>query len=274
MRYVALWQRERNLYNIAEIGWQQKLLSLISKYIPFLRGENYMKIMIIRHGDPDYTIDSLTEKGWREAELLSQRLVKEDINYFYCSPLGRAKDTASPTLKKLGKEAEILDWLHEFRGNIVSPFTGKTRVSWDLPPSMWCADERYFDIKQWSEPELIANGNALEIYKETTDGVGALLEKYGWRKEGMLYRGGEDVTIALVCHCALGVTVMSYLLKISPVVAMHNFFLAPSSVTTIVTQTDKTGASHFRAAGVGDISHLYCAGEPASMSGLHPDFQR
>ena len=33
-----------------------------------------MKIMIIRHGDPDYSIDSLTEKGWREAELLSQRL--------------------------------------------------------------------------------------------------------------------------------------------------------------------------------------------------------
>ena len=27
-----------------------------------------MKILIIRHGDPDYAADSLTEKGWREAE--------------------------------------------------------------------------------------------------------------------------------------------------------------------------------------------------------------
>ena len=25
-----------------------------------------MKLLIVRHGDPDYTIDSLTEKGWRE----------------------------------------------------------------------------------------------------------------------------------------------------------------------------------------------------------------
>ena len=33
-----------------------------------------MKIMIIRHGDPDYSIDSLTEKGWREAEMLSERI--------------------------------------------------------------------------------------------------------------------------------------------------------------------------------------------------------
>ena len=24
-----------------------------------------MELLIIRHGDPDYTIDSLTEKGWK-----------------------------------------------------------------------------------------------------------------------------------------------------------------------------------------------------------------
>ena len=60
-----------------------------------------MKILIIRHGDPDYSIDSLTEKGWREAELLSERLKDAGITSFYCSPLGRANDTAKPTLDKL-----------------------------------------------------------------------------------------------------------------------------------------------------------------------------
>lgn len=233
-----------------------------------------MKIMIIRHCDPDYSIDSLTEKGWREAELLSQRLIKENIDDFYCSPLGRAKDTVSLTLKKLGKDAETLDWLHEFRGNIVSPFTGKTRISWDLAPSILCADDRYYDVKRWSEPELIAGGNSPTIFKETTDGVDALLERYGWHRDGMAYRGGEDATIALVCHFAIGVTVMSYLLNISPVVAQNNFFLAPSSVTTLVTQTDASGVSHFRAIGVGDISHLYIKGEPMSESGLYPLFEK
>ena len=29
-----------------------------------------MKIIFIRHGEPNYEIDSLTEKGWREACLL------------------------------------------------------------------------------------------------------------------------------------------------------------------------------------------------------------
>ena len=34
-----------------------------------------MRLLMIRHGDPDYEHDCLTEKGKREAKLLSQRLV-------------------------------------------------------------------------------------------------------------------------------------------------------------------------------------------------------
>lgn len=70
-----------------------------------------MKLLIVRHGDPDYSIDSLTPKGWREAELLKDRLTKSDVAAFYCSPLGRAKDTAKATLDALGRTAEIFDWL-------------------------------------------------------------------------------------------------------------------------------------------------------------------
>lgn len=87
-----------------------------------------LKLLIIRHGEPDYSIDSLTEKGWREAEFLAERMAKTKIDHFYCSPLGRAKDTAQPTLQKLNREAEILPWLREFSGTIPSPYTGKNRI--------------------------------------------------------------------------------------------------------------------------------------------------
>ena len=66
-----------------------------------------MKIMIIRHGDPDYSIDSLTEKGWREAEMLSERIAPLVVKQYYVSPLGRARDTASFTLKKVSRYTEI-----------------------------------------------------------------------------------------------------------------------------------------------------------------------
>lgn len=61
-----------------------------------------MKLVIVRHADPDYSIDSLTPTGWKEAELLSNRLVRMHADAYYVSPLGRANDTASLTLKKLG----------------------------------------------------------------------------------------------------------------------------------------------------------------------------
>lgn len=233
-----------------------------------------MKIYIIRHGDPDYAADSLTEKGWREAEFLSERLIKLPIDDFYCSPMGRARDTASLTLDKLGRKAEILDWLREFDGKVMSPFSGKNRIPWDLPPYFWCNDSRYYDLNAWSTTELMAGGNVSEVYKETVEGIDKLLERYNLKREGMLYRGGEDKSIALFCHFGMGITILSYLVGISPVVAQHNFCLAPTSVTTLVTETDKMGCSHFRVWAAGDTSHLYANNEPVSESALFPRFEK
>ena len=232
-----------------------------------------MKILIVRHGDPYYPTDSLTEKGFREAELLKDRLVKEKIDAFYCSPLGRAQRTAEPTLKALGVEAETLHWLREFEGHFTSPFTGEERITWDLPPYMWCKDIRNYDLKDWVNSDLMKLSNAAQIFRETAEGIDEVLARYGMVREGMLYRGDEDKTIAFVCHFCLGITILSYLLGISPIVAQNNFFMAPTSVTTLVTETDSKGYSHFRATGVGDVSHLYAAGEVPSESGLYPDFE-
>lgn len=235
-----------------------------------------MKILIIRHGDPDYSIDSLTEKGWREAELLSQRLVEMKIDDFYCSPLGRAKDTAKPTMDKLKREPEILPWLKEFSGVIQSPYTNNNRIPWDLPPSLWADEPDFYDRKTWTKPALMQTGNVEDVYKQTTLGLSELLRKYGWSRSGMLYRcdAKEDITIALFCHCAMGLTIISYLTGTSPFILWHNFFLPTSSVSTIVTETDGNGNAHFRCVQIGDTSHLYAADEDISKAGLYPEFEK
>ncbi len=59
-----------------------------------------MRIIFVRHAEPDYEKDSLTENGRKEAEALAVRTKNwTDIDRFYCSPLGRAVETAAPTLK-------------------------------------------------------------------------------------------------------------------------------------------------------------------------------
>ena len=97
-----------------------------------------MRLIFIRHAEPDYEHDSLTEKGWREAKLLAARTKDWYVDDFYVSPLGRARDTASFTLKAHGKTAEIMDWLHEFLGKVPDG-AGGTRLCWDLMPADWTA---------------------------------------------------------------------------------------------------------------------------------------
>ena len=110
-----------------------------------------MRILLIRHAEPDYTIDSITEKGKREAVLLAERIVRYDIKDFFVSPLGRARDTAAYTLKKTGKTAETLEWLQEFRGKYPDPETGKLRLAWDIPARIWT---KYPDVNDIHPAEI------------------------------------------------------------------------------------------------------------------------
>ena len=231
-----------------------------------------MKILIVRHGDPDYAIDSLTEKGWREAELLGDRLSKLDIRDFYCSPLGRAKDTAKPTLKKLGREGElqILPWLQEFRGQVISPFDEKKRIPWNLMPQYWTRQEELFDKDGWLDHPLMKTGSVEAVYRETCAGMDALLESYGYRRDGYLFRCEENIedTIVLFCHFALGMAIIAHMTGVAAPVMWQSFFLPTTSVTTFVTEERVKGEVFFKCMQMGDTSHLYASGEPVSRSGL------
>ena len=225
-----------------------------------------MKLLIVRHGDPDYSIDSLTETGWIEAELLSNRLTKLDVKAFYCSPLGRAQDTARPTLEKLGREAEICPWLQEFPPKVAKP--NRIGVCWDWLPQDWTPRDYFYDKDRWVEaPEFQAAGVA-EAYQLVCGELDALIAHHGYRREGNLYRAenpNED-TIVLVCHFGLKSVLLSHLLNCSPMIFWHGACAAPTSVTTLITEERREGIAYFRMGAFGDTSHLYAAGQEPSFS--------
>lgn len=226
-----------------------------------------MKLLIIRHGDPDYSIDSVTEKGRREVELLRDRLIKLDIKDFYCSPLGRARATAEPTLTAFGREAEICPWLEEFSGYIINPKTGEKQIPWDLYPACWTEQPDFFDKDKWLNTALMSSGNVKEKYEAVVKGIDGLLEKYGYIREGNIYRVERESrdTVALFCHFGVECVLLSHILNISPVQLWHGFVALPSSVTTLVTEEREQGKAYFRCSGFGDISHLYAGEEPPSF---------
>lgn len=227
-----------------------------------------MKLLIIRHGDPDYVNDSLTEKGFKEAELLADRVCGLSVDYFYCSPLGRARATAAPTLKRLGKDAEILDWLREFPAHIINPVDGGDSIPWDLMPSYWTKNSDFYDKEGWIKTELMQTGNVEPLYNEVCRNLDSLLETHGYKREGNIYKAVKpnNDTIAFFCHFGIECVLLSHILGISPIVLWQGFVALPTSVTTLITEEREEGTAYFRCNGFGDLSHLYAANEPASFS--------
>ena len=202
-----------------------------------------MKLLIIRHGDPNYETDSLTDTGKIEAELLSRKLCKMDIDSFYVSPLGRARMTADYTLNKLGRQAKTLDWL---------------RV--DVP--------EFYDMDKWTNVEAFAKANVKEAYEYVCKGLDDLLAKHGYVRKGRYYEAvkANHDTICFVCHFGLESVLLSHLLNIPPMLLWHGTCAAPTSVTTLVTEERERGIACFRMGCFGDVSHLYAEGVEPSFS--------
>lgn len=227
-----------------------------------------MKLLIVRHADPDYSIDSLTETGWIEAEILSDRLSKLDVKVFYCSPLGRARDTAKPTLEKLGRQAEIMPWLREFAPKVQRPDREKLGVAWDWLPQDWTEDKRFYDRDHWTENERFQAAGVKEEAQWVTKELDALLARHGYVRNGEYYRAenpNED-TIVLFCHFGVECILLSHLLGISPMPLWHGTCAAPSSVTILTTEERREGIASFRMNTFGDTSHLYAAGREPSFA--------
>lgn len=243
-----------------------------------------MRILFIRHGDPDYANDTLTEKGHREAAALAERAEALNMGACYVSPLGRARATAEYSLKRLGKTAETLDWLREFPAQIdlnkaehlraAYPNANKAdgkyvpRIVWDVIPSYWTEHREYSDSILWRESEISRNSDVVQVYDDITGKFDAFLAEHGYVREGMHYRVERESTETVTFFCHFGVTcaLLGHLWNISPFTMWHSLALAPTSVTEVVTEEREKGCAYFRGLKLGDVTHLSMAGEAPSFA--------
>lgn len=231
-----------------------------------------MKILIIRHAEPDYSIDYLTEKGFREVKHLTERLETMNIKKIFCSPLGRARATIEPFVQKTGTPIEILPWLKEFQGKLFVN-TPEERICWDLMPSFLGSKNKLSDCYQWENAFPFNTGDAGEKYRYVVNELYNLLEKLGYKKDESLFKtdNNNDDVIVFCCHFALGTVLISALTEIAPSLLWQGFFLAPSSISCISTEEREKGIVAFRCEYMGDTSHLYKNNEPVSMSGMYAE---
>lgn len=229
-----------------------------------------MRIIIIRHGDPNYDLDCLTEKGKKEAELLAKFLKEEKIDYVYSSPLGRAKETCDYYLKETGKNAEIKEWLQEVNCPVLHEDDNEYRYPWDYDPKFWTDKEYFYDRNKWKEYPIFKQYELDKEYDRIIQKFDELLSKHGYTKEGNHYKvtRSNHETIAIFCHFGVECVMLSRLLGFSPFLLWHSTCSLTSGVTRIITEERNNGYATFRLNEFGSIDHLRRANEKPSRCAM------
>lgn len=229
-----------------------------------------MRIFMIRHGDPDYRSDSLTERGKQEAEALAAYIDRLQLTHLYCSPLGRAQETCRPCAERLGLPVETLPWTSELTDvyyeeegfGRFSPFTAPGELLYAVSPT-----PRY---EGWQEQKYFDDPRYHRQIRDMQQGSDALLARHGYVHDGPIYRieRPNEERIAVFCHQGISTTWMAYLLNIPCQAAWAGMWQACTGVTCFGMECRSDRFAVPRMLYMGDTTHIALAGLERTERGL------
>lgn len=173
-----------------------------------------MRIIFVRHGEPDYRRDCLTDVGRVQAAAAAERLAGEGIVEIFSSPCGRARQTADYTARRLRLMVTELPYMREISwGGPGIPVEGHP---WTLGDWMIAREDFDFRGNDWREHPYFKENVAAAYYADISARFDGFLEAKGYRREGTRYRcvGGSDRTVALFSHGGSGACVLSHMLSL------------------------------------------------------------
>jgi len=232
-----------------------------------------MRLYIIRHADPDYKNGTITEHGHKEAKALAERLKIEGIDQIYCSPVQRAIDTMNYTKELLNIELITLNWTRE-----ISDWMGDKKhlytSTWDVPAEIIHSQKEIPTHYNWYNIDEYKGLNLEKKFNEIKVKSDEFIESLGYKKTGNLYEcvNHNEKKIAIFCHAGFEKTWFAHLLQIPLTLVWSGFWVAPSSVTTIVFEKRSENYAMPKCLAFGDTSHLYKAGLPIRPRGLLGNF--
>ncbi len=196
-----------------------------------------MRIIFIRHGEPDYVHDCLTDQGKLQALAAAERLKDEGIEGIYSSPLGRAAETAAAAAKALGLSVMTLDYMRELHwGSMDGMPIPADGHPWDLA-DMLAAEGYDLTDPSWREhPYFSRNrvtGEADHVARKTDEWLLSL----GYERRGAYYRcvrpDKGQKTVALFSHGGSSAAAMGHILNLPFPYACGLFHLEFTGITVI-----------------------------------------
>lgn len=194
-----------------------------------------MRILFVRHGNPNYAIDRLTELGHVQAEACAVRLSGEGIARIFSSTYGRAHETATHTAEKCGLSVELCDFIKELDWSSVD---GEP-IFLDGHP--WFCSAEYVKENRslidysWESDPYFAKSKTPESFKRVQEGLDAWLESLGFKREGYYYRtiAENSATVAMFCHGGSFAAAFSHLFNLPAPFAFRAVPLHQSGVVEI-----------------------------------------
>ena len=114
-----------------------------------------MRLVLVRHAEPNYELDCLTERGHRQAKVAAERLLNEGIEEIYSSPMGRARQTAQAFSDASGiQKIEILDFMHEIRFGLENDLYNEEWSPWVASDRMISQGQLICD-EEWREFQFL-----------------------------------------------------------------------------------------------------------------------
>ena len=223
-----------------------------------------MLLYIVRHGHPDYATDSLTERGWLQAEAVGKRLAATGIDQVYASPMGRARQTAEPTCRLLDLPCQIEPWAHEVQEERWTEEPYGKPVSVTMVQNTYYRENGGIDLPYDRAYEAVgfrASGmkDAVAYIEE---GGRDFLERLGYKEENGVYRilrVNED-RVALFCHSIMARAWISTLLHIPIHMMWAGFHYTHTGVTVLEFRNNADGFTAPKCLCYSDMSHLYAHG--------------
>ena len=224
-----------------------------------------MFLFYVRHGQPDYGRDGLTEDGKKQAKAVAERFAFSGLDKIYSSTLGRAMETASYTAEKLALPIQGVDFAREdLTWAEFSTESEKGRVwAHDDPASVkkfLSADVAALGFKWYKSP--LFKGTKFESgVKRVKEAVDGFLKELGYVRDSAtgLISAERHVydRVALFAHAGFSVSFMSDLLHIPyPVFCTRFFGCGVSSVTAFKFPDEGEGFIP-KTYTFGNDSHLY-----------------
>lgn len=223
-----------------------------------------MFLYLIRHGDPDYKNDCLTELGKDEAKLVAKRLKYSKIDRVYSSTNGRAIETANETCKLLKKDLITFDWAREIVGRYEFPNGESTAIAYAPIEVMRSNEVNNTPFgKTFKCVEYLKKSGIEEGFNTVLNGGLKFIEDLGYKYENGVFRviNPNNDRVALFCHGNMTKALISEVLHIPFHIMWASFIIPHTGISVLWFQNTESGITAPRCLCFGDATHLYEKGK-------------